>query len=196
MKASVLASATIDFVVVDATEKGKILQLECEVVEGGVQGVHLHPNSVLTTWIDQDFLDAVRLGWNAARHKTSSPASPIQQGFGRFRVLEQNDGGKPTTYRGKITGGSVGGAAFLGWARALTKTVPDPGVIVLTGIKEETNGTFKLVPVDELPAKVAAIVSQPRFDTIAVASQVQEQVAVNQLSGQDPPRVTVKNLGG
>ena len=172
----------------EVQDTGYLCTLQLEVLEPGVGHVFPHPAYTLMTALDAAFDAAMQHAWTAARRLVpqESSARPCD---GRWRLLQRD-----SDIVRAVSGPSAGGAAALGWYHALRGTVPDEGLIVLTGV--EPDGV--LTGVGGIRAKVMAIAADERFDTIVVATaenQCEAEDALRKARKFGPIRVSkVENL--
>jgi len=160
------------------TGKGFIGTLKLEVSPHAV-GLSHYPGDTLTTGFDgfdDRFIQSLNHAWQTANTLALAGQTDGELSWrGRWRFSGPD--GQPQA----VNGASASGAAAVGWYHALTNTKLDPGVIVLAGIE----ATGELVEVDGIPAKVAAIVADGRFDTIAVAGAADQRTAEDALKSKN-----------
>jgi hypothetical protein len=152
-------------------DTGCLCTLRLEVLELGVGHVFPHPAYTLLTELDAAFDAAMQHAWTAAWRLVPRDSS-ARSCDGRWRLLQRD-----SDIVRAVSGPSAGGAAALGWYHALRGTVPDEGLIVLTGV--EPDGV--LTGVGGIRAKVTAIATDERFDTIVVATTANRREAEDAL---------------
>lgn len=131
---------------------------------------------------EMSFSGAMRLAFQGAR-ELAGLTGPCR---GRWRIV--NGAGIPLP---QIYGESAGGAALLGWYRALTGTVVDHRVLVMAAVRapETQGGQWCWAQVGGVEEKVnAALQSSIGIDTIAATGDCYSRVTAA-LRGQDKVRV-------
>lgn len=189
--ARVLAEAAVDFVVAhrisDTKAEGRLLRLNLEIVEGQNTSVGLHPLAAMNTQVGCSFSKAIIQGFTAAQKRLCMNEQVIK-GSGRYRITAITPTSEPETlFSGHVDGASAGGSAFRGWWHALQKLTPDREVVVLASLDCDSNGGDPgLNGVDDLEAKVKAIVRHGEHDTIAVANARDAGKVARQLQKMKP----------
>ena len=140
-------------------EGGFSATLVLEVLSGdGVGECAQDPGNALQVLVSDGFRNSMTAAWQAALGlQLWSDAKNAPDG----RWLIEGAGAA-------IEGGSAGGAAALGWHHALSGTVPDPGIIVIAHAAPD--GGLSGVDAVGLDAKLRAVNTDGRWDTVAVAS--------------------------
>jgi len=175
--------------------EGDLHTLTLEVLEPGSGEVFHAPGDVFYTDADDDFLASMQEAWSGALSMAQAQGSARRTWDGRWSLRQGRErGSAPLSV---ANGRSASGAAARGWWYALMRQMPDEGVIVIAQVDGvDTNGVMWLKGVDDrgVVVKTRAIAQDPRFDTIVVASQQDEDAAVRALGSAT--HVCVKNLAG
>jgi hypothetical protein len=113
------------------------------------------------------FAEAMSLAFRGAR-ELAGLTKPVR---GRWRILGFGEQAPPIPI---ISGESAGGAALLGWYRAMTQTVVYPSVLVMAAVREPVSPSapWRLAEVGAIDKKVRAIIdASVNIDTVATVGR-------------------------
>jgi HEAT repeat protein len=171
----------------DSVSEG-LFTLKLSLLSSGSGELGPHPADVYASEADEEFEQAMKNAWQAARSLAIEEKKDVSEYDGCWRVFDRNEQAVSA-----LRGASAGGAAAIGWLRLfrLHESAAYDGIIVMASI----NASGKLGQVDSVGEKTLAVLESRRIDTIIVADAANENEVRKVLREQkEDGRVKVKRV--